>query len=145
MKRAALACALCATLVAAVARGSEPPGSGSVAGRVLVNPLSVTILVPATPVRTGRGFRIRADVANAGAIPLLNVAVTLVRPTGVALWDPARQVLARIAPVDQRRVQWDACIRNAGSYVVMARATTGSFTSESLAGVIEVTGARAPC
>ena len=144
MKRVVLICALLGAIAAGVAR-ADPPGSGSVAGRVLVNPLYVTVLVPSSPVRTGRDFRIRVDVANAGAVPLLNVAVTLVRPTGVALRDRARQVLPRIAPLDQRRVNWDACVRNAGSYVFMARATTGPFTAESPAAVVEVTGARSTC
>ena len=138
MRSTTLVCVVCAAIAAGVAR-ADPPGAGSIPGRVLVSPISVGILVPTVPVREGRDFRIRADVANAGTVALQDVAVRLVRPAGITLRDPARQDLPRIAPGGDRRVQWDACARNAGSYVVMVRATDGPFTSESAGAVIQVT------
>jgi uncharacterized membrane protein len=144
VKRALLTCALLGAIAAGVAR-ADPPGSGFVSGRVLVNPLYITVLVPSTPVRTGRDFRIRAEVDNAGSTALQDVAVTLVRPTGLVLRDPARQVLPRVGPGRDRRVRWDVCARNAGSYVVMARAASGAFTSESSAEIIQVNGNRNSC
>ncbi len=102
------------------------------------------MLVPSDPERTGRNFRIRADVTNWGSTVLRNVAVTLVSPPQLVLRDPRTQVLPRVGAGVDRRTRWDVCTTTAGGYVVMARATVGPFTAESPGQLVQVTSARRP-
>lgn len=144
MRFAALACALCAALVAGAARGAQGPPSGAVQGRVLVNALSVVLEVPTDPVKAGRDFRIRAHVTNAGSVAVENVRVSLVSPPGLRLSDPRTQTLPRIGPGAERTVRWGACSRIVGNYIVIARATEGLFTVESAGQVVQIVSANNP-
>ena len=144
MKHAALLCALCAVVAAGVAHAAAAPPSGTIAARVLVSPLSVSILIPGNPVKAGKDFRIRADVANDGSTALQNVAVTLIAPSALTLRDPVTQVLPRVGAGVDRRARWDACTTAPSGYVVMARATAGSFTAESAGELVDVASARRP-
>ena len=144
MKRVALVCAACAVFATGVAR-AEPPGSRSVEGRVLVNPLIVVAVAPSS-VRAGVTFPIGAVVANLGPTPLQNVAVTLVAPPGLALRTAATQVLPLIGARRLGAVLWSACSATPGSYIVLVRVVTGPFQSESAGALINVTPApRARC
>jgi hypothetical protein len=144
VKHAALLCALCAAVAAGVARAAAAPPSGTITARVLVSPLSVSVLVPASPVKAGQDFRIRADVTNAGSTALQNVAVTLVASSALTLRDPVTQVLARVGAGVDRRARWDVCTTTAGGYVVMVRATAGPFAAGSAGELVEVTSAKRP-
>jgi hypothetical protein len=141
MRRLALVCA--AVAVAAVG-AAQTGSSSSITGRVLVSPLSVSVLVPTDPVRAGREFRIRAEVVNAGSVAVHEVEIRLVRDPAIVLYDPVRQVLDRVGPGRDRRVTWDACARRPGSYVVLVRATTAALQAESAGAVLEITDARRP-
>lgn len=142
MRRLALACALLVALAAGIAHASGD--TGTVTGRVLVNPLSVEVFVPTDPVRAGRRFRIRAEVVNAGSSRLRDVSVALLANPSLVLYDPVTQVLARVGPGRDRRVRWDACSTTAGGYVVMARAETIQFTAESTGQLVQITDVRRP-
>lgn len=143
MRRAAGLCAVCAAIAAGVASAAPGPPGGAVQARVLVSPLSVTVLVPASAT-AGRAFRIRARVDNAGAATLRNVAVRLVAPGELELGGPATQLLAQLRPGESRRVDWRVCTTHAGGYVVLVRATRGAFTAESAAALVNVAAARRP-
>jgi len=143
MRNAALCCAICAAVLASAAGGTGPP-SGTVLARVLVSPLSVTVVVPAEPPKVGRDFWIRAEVANAGSSAVQNVAVTLLAPQALLLRDAATQVLPQVRAAEIRSVRWDACATTTGGYVVMARATAGPFTAESPGQLLQLTAAKRP-
>jgi CARDB len=136
---------VCAALAVCVASAAQAGDSGSITGRVLVNPLSVTVDVPPDPVKAGRDFKITARVANAGTTALRNVDVLLVRDPAIVLRDPARQVLDPLGGGRAGKVTWTACSATPGSYVVLVRATTGPFTAESPGAVIEIRAPSRPC
>lgn len=138
MRRAALTGLLAAAFAAGIAHAATGPPAGTVSARVFVNPLSVAVLVPAQPVKAGRDFRIRAEVGNAGPVPVFAVPVTLVAPSGLVLRDPATTSLARIDAGGTRVARWDVCARAAGGYVVLAQAGAGTSAVESLAEVVEI-------
>jgi hypothetical protein len=129
---------ICAALAVGAASGAQAGDSNSIVGRVLVNPLSVTVNVPDAPRRRGAVFRISASVANTGTSRLENVSVTLVRSPALRLDRPATQVIPRIPPLASRRADWDVCSNVPGSYVVLARAEVAPFTAESLGAVVQI-------
>jgi hypothetical protein len=131
-------------IAVAVASAAQAGGSGSITGRLVASPLSVEVMVPTDPVRAGRQFRIRAEVVNSGSTPLRNVDVSLVRDSAIVLYDPAHQVLNRVAPGRDKRVGWDACSRTPGSYVVLVRAVSSPFTAESAGALVRITDVRRP-
>jgi hypothetical protein len=144
VKHAALLCALCAAVAGGVARAASGPPSGTITARAVVSPLSVSVLVPASPVNAGKDFRIRADVTNTGSTALQNVAVTLVVPSALISRDPVTQVLPRVGEGVDRRARWDVCTTTMGGYVVMARATAGPFAAETAGELVDVTSAKRP-
>jgi hypothetical protein len=112
---------------------------------VLVNPLSVVVVVaPPSPIKAGQAFRIQALVANAGPATLQNVAVSVVAPSPLVLRDPATQVLPRLGPVTARTIGWGVCTTTPGGYIVMARATSGPFTSESTGQLVQIAPVKRP-
>ncbi len=142
MRRLALACATLAVLAASVAQAG---GSGSITGRVLVNPLSVEVTRPDEPLRRGRWFRVVAEVTNGGATRLDGVAVTVVRPPALLIQGPATQTIQRIPARASRRVHWEACSNTPGGYVVLARAVVGPFTTESPGQVVQILTSNRTC
>jgi hypothetical protein len=138
-----VACAVSVVAAAASAHAAGSP-SGAVQGRVLVNPLSAAVFVPSGLVKAGQDFRLRAEVTNASSSVFRNVAVTLVVPGALVLREPATQVLPRLGAVDVRGVNWEACTATAGGYVLIARATAGSFTVESKGQLVQVMAAKQP-
>jgi hypothetical protein len=138
-----VACAVSVVAAAASAHAAGSP-SGTVQGRVVVNPLSTAAFVPSGLVKAGQDFRLRAEVTNAGSSVFRNVAVTLVVPQALVLREPATQVLPRLGAIDMRAVNWEACVTAGGGYVVIARATAGSFTVESKGQLVQVTAAKQP-
>ena len=144
MKWTAALCAICAVLAAGVASAATGPPSGTVTGRLLVNPMSVALVLPSGPVAAGKNFKVRATVANAGAAALQNVAVTLVAPSSLALRDPATQHVAVIAPAGGASMKWDACATVSGGYILLARAIAGPFVSDSTGQLVQVAQAKKP-
>lgn len=142
MRRLALACATLAVLAASVAQAG---GSGSITGRVLVNPLSVEIIRPDEPFKRGRWFRIVAQVTNDGATRRDGVVVTLVRPPALRIEGPATQTIDRIPARASRRAHWEACSNTPGGYVVLARAAVGPFTAESPGQVVQIVPSNRTC
>jgi len=98
--------------------------------------------VPADPVKAGKDFRIHAEVSNAGASALRNVAVTLIAPQELVLRDPVTQVLSRLGPGAVQAVHWAACTAVVGGYVVVARAAAGSFIAQSTGQLVQVGAAK---
>jgi len=144
VKRTVVLSLLVVALAAGVAGAATGPPSGSVTGRVLVNPMSIALVVPSGPVGAGNTFKVRATITNAGATPLQNVGVTLVAPSGLALGEPATQQVAQIGAASSSTVQWAACSTTGGGYVLMARATTTPYVAESTAQVVQVVQAKKP-
>ena len=141
MRRLALACTAFA-LVAACA--AQTGSTSSITGHVLVNPLSVSLTVPAGPVKPGKEFVVKATVSNAASAELSNVQATLLRDPAIVLYDPATQVLGKLGPRRSAKFTWAACSATPGNYVVMARATAGVFTAESQGALVAVAPGRSP-
>jgi hypothetical protein len=135
MRRLAL---VFATLAVAGASSAQAGDSGSISGRVLVNPLSVEVVLPADPIKRGRWFRITVLVANGGTTNLDNVAITLVHPAGLQLDSTDTQTIVRVSALGSKPAKWQACSNTAGSYVVLARAVVGAYVLESLATVVQI-------
>jgi hypothetical protein len=127
-----------AALAVAGASSAQAGDSGSITGRVLVNPLSVEVTLPADPIKRGRWFRITALVANGGPTNLDNVAITLVHPAGLQLDSKDTQTIVRVPALGSKPAKWDACSNTPGSYVVLARAVVGAYVSESPAKVAQI-------
>jgi hypothetical protein len=144
VKRTAVLSLLCVALAAGVASATTGPPSGTVTGRVLVNPMWVALVVPSGPVDAGKNFKVRATVTNAGGTALQNVAVTLVAPAALSLRDPATQQVARIGPGGAATVKWDACSTATGGDVLLARAATGPFVAESTGQLVQIAQAKKP-
>jgi hypothetical protein len=142
MRRLALVCAVLAVSAASAAQAGD---SGSITGRVLVNPLSVEVTRPDDPLRRGRWFRVVAQVTNGGATRLDGVAVTLARPPALLVQGPATQTIPRIPARASRRVYWEACSNTPGSYVVLARATVGPFSAESKGVLVQIISSNRTC
>ena len=138
MRRLAL---VFAVLAVAGTSSAQAGDSGSITGRVLVNPLSVEVTVPADPIKRGRWFRITALVANSGQTNLDNVAITLVHPTGLQLNSTDTQTIVRVPALGSKSAKWEACSNTAGNYVVLGRAVVGAYVSESPAKVAQIAAA----
>ena len=144
MRTAALACAVCVAMAAGIASAATGPPGGTVAARVLANPLSVELFVPAGTVKAGTNVRLRAEVSNDGQTTVQNVGVSLAAPQGVVLRDPVTQVVPRIGRGASRRVHWDACSPTADGFVFVVRATTGQFTAVSAGALVQIVPAKRP-
>jgi hypothetical protein len=142
VRRLALVCAALAVGAACVAQAGE---SDSITGRVLVDPLSVTVNVPDTSRRRGVTFRVSATVANASASRVEIVSVTLVRSSSLLLDRVPTQVIPRIPPLASRRAVWEACSNLPGTYVVLARAQAGPFSAESPGALIQIVPSNRTC
>ena len=141
MRRLAL---VCATLAAGGVAAAQA-GADSITGRVLANPVSVSVNVPDSPRKRGADFRIAAVVANAGRTRLENVSVTLVRSPALRLDRPSTQVIPRIPGEASRRAVWEVCSNVPGSYVVLARAEVGPFTAESAGALVQILPSNRTC
>jgi hypothetical protein len=138
----ALVGAACVFFAAPGAR-ADPPRSGTVDARVLVNPIAVVLVAPSS-VPAGTRFPIGAAVANLGRTPVQNVAVTLVAPPGLVLRSPATQVVPRLGARSVRGLLWTACSTTPGSYIVLARAVSGPYAAESVSRLVNVTATARP-
>ncbi len=142
MRRLALACAALAVSAASAAQAGD---SGSITGRVVVNPLSVEVTRPDEPLRRGRWFRVVAQVTNGGATRLDGVGVTVVRPPALLVEGPTTQLIPRIPARASRRVHWEVCSNTPGGYVVLARASVGPFSAESLGALVQILPSNRTC
>jgi hypothetical protein len=139
---AGLICALLAVLCTGAASSASP--GGTIGGRVLVSPIRVDIDVPDRTPKAGTRFNVRAHVTNDGSTALNGVAVRLVAPAALVLYDPVVQTLPRIGPGGVRSASWKACSAAAGNYVVLARATLGASSTDSTSAVVGVREAKRP-
>lgn len=138
----ALVGAACALFAASGAQ-ADPPRSGAVDARVLVNPVAVFVVAPGS-VRAGTRFPIAAAVVNLGRTPVQNVAVTLVAPSGLVLRSPATQVIPQLGARSARGLLWTACSTTPGGYIVLARAVSGPYTTESAGTLVDITATARP-
>ena len=138
MRRLAL---VFAALAVAGASSAQAGDSGSITGRVLVNPLSVDVTFPGDPIKSGRWFQHHGASGQRGPDALDKVQVTLVRPAQLNLDRAATQAIPHVPARGSKPAKWQACSNTPGNYVVLARAVVGAYVSESPAKVVQIAAA----
>lgn len=139
---ARVAAVLLALAVAGVARAD---GSGSVGGRVVPNPLAVELGVAPAQIATGGAATATATARNIGSAQLANVEVSLRADPGLAVGGGTTRSLGTIGGLASATTSFSLCGLAAGNYVVVASATSGAFTAESPAQLLEVAAGTGQC
>lgn len=135
---------LCATLsfgMGASAVGGVR-GAGSIAGNVIVNPLSASVSPSATQVDQGQTFQAAGLVTNNGAGQVLHLALEL-RADGQLVVDGPVRSLPELAGGGAHQETWSVCGSEPGSYLLLLAAeATGTggiaFAIESPAVLVVV-------
>jgi hypothetical protein len=132
-------------LALALVGGAHAAGGGSISASVVANPLAVTLAVSPVQVVVGGGATATATVRNLGSLQLTGVEVTLRADPGLALGGGATRSLGTLAGLASGTVSFPICGLAAGNYLLVASATTGVFTSESAAQLLQVTAGSGQC
>jgi hypothetical protein len=124
-------------------------GSGGVGAKVYVDPLSASINVIRMSLKTGQNGKVSASVTNRGSAPVGSVQLSIVAPAGLTV-TPGALVLATLAGGATRSSSWTVCGSQAGSFVILARASAvdaagRSLLAESRGAVITVDGRPKAC
>ncbi len=123
-------------LTATSARAST---TGMVGATVVVSPLGVALVVTPGSAAAGKPVRARAEVRNLGAGAIGPVLIELrYEPVGLEVRGTVTQEVRRIAAERSASVTWQLRGVVPGSYVMLARATTGPFTTESEAVLLTI-------
>jgi hypothetical protein len=132
-------------LALAIAGGAHAASSGSVAGRVVANPLDVRLTLSTSQTQVGTRFGAGATVRNLGTGSLSNVTLALRADPAIAVTPSSPWSLGNLAGGETTAAAWFLCASAPGNYVVVARATGGVFTAESPAKLVSVTAGRGRC
>ena len=125
--------------------GAHGAGSGSVTGRVLVNPLTVSLTLSSASTSVGGSITANATVLNSGGSPVTDVAVVFAADPNLTVLGGETRPLGTIPAGGSASASWPVCALAAGSYVVVARATAGSFQSDSPAQLLNVSPGVGQC
>jgi hypothetical protein len=131
-------------VILAVVPGAQGAGDGFITGKVVVNPLSVSLDASGT-VSVGGSTTALATVRNGGQAPLRDVAVSLAADVNLVIARGATQTIPTLGGNVSVFVAWDLCPLAAGRYVVTATATAGAFTATSTAQVLVVSFGSGRC
>lgn len=137
-----LATVLLALGLVAGARGA---GGGVVSGRVVANPLSVSLAFAASTTAVGSPVSATATVRNAGAAALANVTVALTGDVNLAVAGGDTRTIATLPASGSAAVSWSVCPLAGGGYVVLAKAQAGAFAADSAAQVLNVSAGSGQC
>jgi hypothetical protein len=118
-------------------------GGGSISGTVVATPLALAISLSSTSVPSGSQFSATASVSNLGTSSLSNVDVTLQADSNIAGASTKR--LASIAGGSTVSVTWQLCSLAPGSYVLLTKGQSGSFSAESSAQLLQITSSSGKC
>lgn len=97
---------------------------GVVTATVKVNPLEVSLTVPASPVAVGEAFTVRATVENQGESRIRRPTATLQLPTAaLEVRGPTIHRLRPLEPFGSRSTEWRLTAMETGSFVLMVTAS----------------------
>ena len=135
--------ALAAVILAAATAGAVNAESSSIAASVRVQPLEITLDLSSATARVGDTVRAGATVTNVGPTRVSNVTIELrLDATGLGVRGGLTTLIARLQPGRSTTVSWNLCARQAGSYLILARATIDGVAVESEARLLTVSGQR---
>jgi len=134
-----------ALLALGLVAGAHGAGSGSVTGRVLVNPLTVSLLLSPASSSVGGSVTATATVLNSGGAAVTDVAVALAADPNLTIMGGETRPLGTIAAGATATASWPLCALAPGGYVVVARATGGSFHTDSPAQLLNVSAGAGQC
>lgn len=123
-----------------------PALNASVVGRVLVDPLDVSIALASGEVAVGKTVRATVSVRNASTITVTQLSDELrADPAGVVVARIGGQGLGSLRSGKSVKAEWTVCGRLPGTYVILARVSgrlpAGVFASESPAVLLRVVSA----
>ncbi|MFY9578674.1 MAG: hypothetical protein WAQ33_05065 [Gaiellaceae bacterium] len=140
---------LATVLVAlAVVTGAHAAGSGSITGSVTVapvDPLTVTLTLSSPSTSVGGSVSAAATVRNSGGAPLANVVVVLTADPNLTVAGGETRPLGTIPGGGSASASWTLCALRPAGYVVVVRATAGSFGADSPAQVLNVSAGSGQC
>jgi hypothetical protein len=140
---------LAATILLALAlvTGAQAAGSGSITGTVVAaSPLTVSLTLSPPFTSVGGAVTASATVFNPASAPVANVVVTLAADPHLWIADGSEtRTLGTIPGNSSASGTWSLCALAAAGYVVAARATAGSFQTDSPAQVLNVDAGPSQC
>jgi hypothetical protein len=127
--------------------GANAAGNGSISGTVFAgNPLSVSLTLSTPFTSVGGSVTASATVLNRGSAPVANVVVVLSADPNLTIAGGVEtRTLGTIPGNSSASASWSVCALAAGGYVVLARATTGSFQADSPGQLLNVSTASGQC
>jgi hypothetical protein len=140
--RTRAAAVLLALALAATARGAD---SGTLSGTVVANALGINLAVSPAQIAVGGSATATATARNFGSLQLTNVEVTLRADPGIAVGGGATRSLGPLGGTASASTSFPLCALAAGNYLLVASATSGPFTAESPAQLLQVTAGTGQC
>ena len=135
-----------AAVVLVAATGADAETTGSVEATVTVSPLRIELALSRERVAVGRLLQARAVVENTSDATLEGVFATLrLDPAGVLVRKGESRAIRRLRDGTSAMMSWSICGERAGTYVVLARVTTGSLPVDSPARLLVVDPAARTC
>jgi hypothetical protein len=133
-------------LVLLTAPAALASDEASLAGRVQVSPIVVSLGLSATTALTGQTVKAQATASNVGAATIRPIVIELrVDPAGVQASKGPLQI-SQLKAGKSSTVSWSVCGQVPGSYVVLARATFDGVSIDSGAVLLTVAaGGRKAC
>jgi len=127
--------------------GANAAGNGSISGTVFAgNPLTVSLTLSAPFTSVGGSVTASATVLNRGSAPVANVVVVLTADPNLTIAGGIEtRTLGTIPGNSSATASWSVCALAASGYVVLARATTGSFQADSPGQLLNVSAASGQC
>jgi hypothetical protein len=132
-------------LALGVVAGAHAAGSGSITGNVLVNPLTVSLTLSSPSTVVGSSVSATARVVNGGGASVANVSVVLAADVQLAVAGGDTRTIATVPGNGSSQVSWSLCALAPGGYVVVARATAGSYRADGAAQVLTVSPGSGQC
>jgi hypothetical protein len=134
-------------LALALAAGAHAAGSGSITGSVVaVNPLTVSLTLSPPFTSVAGSVTASATVFNPSSAPVANVVVVLSADPNLAITGGVEtRTLGTIPGNSSVTASWSLCALAAGGYVVLARATAGSFQTDSPGQLLDVSAGSGQC
>jgi hypothetical protein len=132
-------------LALALVAGAHAAGSGSITGSVLVNPLTVSLALSSPSTSVGGSVSAAATVLNSGGAPAANVVVVLTADPNLTVSGGETRPFGTIPARASANASWSLCALKPGGYVVVVRATAGSFQADSRGQLLNVSAGSGQC
>jgi len=143
MPRGLVRAVVLATAVSMVASGAvaaavDGASTGTLDGRVLMSPITLTLEVTPASLAVGQVAAATVSLVNLGPVAISRIAVRLRNATGLAVRGRQPQWIRLLAVGGSGSLSWSLCGRAPGSYLVFAEATLGAIVVDSPARLVTV-------